>query len=373
MADGPWRAYAGSIVRITAWEMRGPGGPLVETRRELRSPGPAEVVVEVAGCGVCHTDLGFLYDGVPTRHPLPLVLGHEVAGTVTMTGAGAASLAGRSVIVPAVLPCGNCDLCRRGRGDICRAQVFPGNDVDGGFATHLVVPARGLCALPAGSAKGADLAKLSVCADAVSTAYAAVRKSGLARGALALFVGAGGVGGFGIQIARALGARVIAIDVDAARLALVADFGAEWTVDASGLGPKDVRARVRDLVKAHALPQAEWNIFETSGTRAGQETAFGLLTHGASLGVVGFHSGDVTVRLSNLMAFAARAEGTWGCPPDLFPEVLDLVLSRRVAVDPFVELHPMSTINDVFDKLRRHALRRRPVLIPEPSGSKEEA
>jgi 6-hydroxycyclohex-1-ene-1-carbonyl-CoA dehydrogenase len=360
-------------VRIIAWEMRASGGPLVRTRRELRTPRPEEVVVEVAGCGVCHTDLGFLYDGVPTRHPLPLVLGHEVAGTVTAAGPGAASLVGRNVIVPAVLPCGDCDPCRRGRGDICRAQVFPGNDVDGGFASHLVVPARGLCALPAGAATGPDLAKLSVCADAVSTAYAAVQKSALSRGGLAIFVGAGGVGGFGIQAARALGARVVAIDVDAARLALVASHGAEWTIDATKLAPKDVRSRVRDLVKAHSLPQAEWRIFETSGTKAGQEAAFGLLTHGAVLGVVGYHAGDVTVRVSNLMAFAARAEGTWGCPPALFPEILDLVLSRKIAIDPFVELHPMSAINEVFEQLRRHALRRRPVLVPEPAGSKEEA
>ena len=70
------------------------------------------------------------------------------------------------------------------------------------------------------------------------------------------------------------------------------------------------------------------------------------------------------LRLSNLMAFAARAEGTWGCPPALFPEVLDLVLSRRVAVDPFVEMHPLSEINAVFARLREHQLSKRPVLLP---------
>ena len=69
------------------------------------------------------------------------------------------------------------------------------------------------------------------------------------------------------------------------------------------------------------------------------------------------------MRLSNLMAYAARAEGTWGCSPDLFPEVLDLVLSGKVAIDPFVEFHPMSAINEIFDSLRHHALKKRPVLL----------
>jgi 6-hydroxycyclohex-1-ene-1-carbonyl-CoA dehydrogenase len=359
-----------NYMRATAWEMRTPGAPLVRSQRELPTPGADDVVIEVAGCGVCHTDLSFLYEGVPTRHPLPLILGHEIAGTVTLTGSATTHLAGRRVIVPAVIPCGRCDPCRRGRGDICKAQVFPGNDVDGGFASHLVVPGGALCVLPASVPAGPDLARLAVCADAVSTAYAAVRKSGLTKDALAIFVGAGGVGGFGIQIAHALGARVVAIDIDPERLAAVTRFGADWTLDGGGPA-KELRARIREIVKAHGLPGAEWRIFETSGTRAGQETAFALLTHGAVLGIVGYHAGDVTVRLSNLMAFAARAEGTWGCPPELFPQVVDLVLSRKVTIEPFVELHAMATINDVLERLRRHELRRRPILVPEPTNAKE--
>jgi 6-hydroxycyclohex-1-ene-1-carbonyl-CoA dehydrogenase len=351
--------------------MRRPGGPLVRTTLEIAAPGPSEAVVEVAGCGICHTDLAFLYEGVPTRHALPLVLGHEVSGTVTSAGSEATALLGRRVVVPAVIPCDRCDLCRRGRGDICKSQVFPGNDVHGGFASHLLVPARGLCALPAGFPGGRELAKLAVCADAASTAYAAVRKSGLAAGDFAIFVGSGGVGGFGIQIAHAIGARVLAIDVDDGRLALMSRFGAEWTVNAASQPPKELRARIRDIVKGASLAATEWKIFETSGTRQGQETAFALLVHGATLGIVGYYPGDATVRLSNLMAYAARAEGTWGCPPDLFPEVLDLVLSGKVAIDPFIEFHPMDAINDVLEKLHAGAIRRRPVLVPEPASPKE--
>ncbi len=351
-------------MRIHAFEMRAVGEPLVRTVRELRDPGPDEVVVEVKACGVCHTDLGFLHDGVPTRHALPLVLGHEVAGVVTACGANQAALAGKRVIVPAVIPCGSCDLCRRGRGDICKAQIFPGNDDHGGFASHLVVPGRGLCVVPGAGDRDA-FARLSVCADAVSTAYEAVRKSGVATGDFAIFVGVGGVGGFGAQIAHARGAHVLALDVDDDRLETIKGRGIRWVRNVRTLSAKDLKKEVRDLAKSAGLSPTEWRIFETSGTKPGQETAFNLLTHGAYLGVVGYYPGDVTVRLSNLMAFAARAEGTWGCPPEQFPEVLDLVQSGKVALEPFVELHPMTSINTVFDRLKKHELRKRPVLVPD--------
>ena len=91
----------------------------------------------VAGCGICHTDLGFWCEGVPTRKPLPLTLGHEISGTVVEAGEGAQSWLGKTVIIPAVIPCGECAACKDGRGSICPTQIFPGCDVHGGFADHV--------------------------------------------------------------------------------------------------------------------------------------------------------------------------------------------------------------------------------------------
>lgn len=127
------------------WLLTAAGQPLQQAAFEPVAPAPDEVVVEVYGCGVCHTDLGYAYDGVRTNHSLPLTLGHEISGRVSACGTDAASWQGKAVIVPAVIPCGECDLCRRGRGTICRRQQMPGNDIHGGFATHVTVPARGLC------------------------------------------------------------------------------------------------------------------------------------------------------------------------------------------------------------------------------------
>lgn len=348
-------------MRIEGFAMQRQGEPLTSFEYEA-SPGPGEVLVEVTGCGVCHTDLGFLDEGVPTRHAMPLVLGHEVAGRVAAVGEGVADLEGKSIIVPAVIPCGECAVCKKGRGSICKKQVFPGNDIHGGFASHLVVPAHGV--VPVDLPVGPKLARLSVVADAVSTAYQAVVRSGAGAGDLCIFVGAGGVGGFGVQIASAIGAKVIAIDVDAERLASLR--GADFIVDATGKDAKAIKKEVRGLAKEHGLPGVEWKIFETSGTAPGQDTAFNLLNFGAYLSVVGFHHGAVKVRLSNLMAFDARAEGNWGCLPSLYPQVLELVVSGRVEVEPYVEMFPLSEINQVFDRLRAGELKKRPVLLPRP-------
>jgi 6-hydroxycyclohex-1-ene-1-carbonyl-CoA dehydrogenase len=97
---------------------------------------------------------------------------------------GAEELARRAVIVPAVLPCGECDLCRRGLATICRAQKMPGNDIQGGFGSHIVVPARGLCPVDEArlAAAGLTLAQVSIVADALTTPYQAVRRAGVEPG-----------------------------------------------------------------------------------------------------------------------------------------------------------------------------------------------
>ncbi len=329
-------------------------------------PGPGEVAVAVAGCGVCHTDLGYYYDGVRTKHALPLALGHEISGRVLACGAGAEAWAHKSVIVPAVLPCGECDLCRRGLSTICARQKMPGNDIQGGFSSHIVVPARGLCEVDEArlAHAGLQLAQVSIVADALTTPYQAVRRAGVAPGSLAIVVGVGGVGGYCVQVARAFGASVVAIDVDDAKLAAVAAHGAALTLNSRTLDAKGLKAAVLDFAKQNGHRSTEWFVFECSGSAAGQLSAWSLLVHGATLSVVGFTMDKVEVRLSNLMAFDARALGNWGCPPESYPAALDLVLDGKVQIAPFVETHPLDDINLVFDAVHRREIKKRAVLVP---------
>jgi len=356
-------------MQVSSWIVQKPASPMArQTRDEIAGAG--DVMIAVAGCGICHTDLGFFYDGVPTRHPFPLALGHEISGTVVDAGAGAEAWIGRAVVVPAVLPCGDCPACRAGRGQICPQQIFPGSDVHGGFATHVRLPVRGLCPVPdlsdrAVNPGGVELPDLSVVADAISTPYQAIVRSGLADGDVAVFVGAGGVGGFGIQVAAAIGAAVVAIDVNQARLAQMAQYGASLTIDSSAVDLKDLRKQVRAFAESRGVPTWRVKIFETSGTPKGQATAFALLGHGGYLSVVGYTPQSVELRFSNLMAFDATAQGNWGCLPEHYPAIVDLVLQGRIALAPFIERRPLATINEVFAELHAGGVLRRLVLIPE--------
>jgi 6-hydroxycyclohex-1-ene-1-carbonyl-CoA dehydrogenase len=241
---------------------------------------------------------------------------------------------------------------------------MPGNDGDGGFATHVRVPARGLCPVPDVLPEHVALEQLAVVADAVTTPFEAIRRSGLSAGDVAVVVGAGGIGGFAVQIAAARGAAVIALDVDASRLDLARRHGAQFTLDPRSMNEKDLRSAVRNLVKQSGAGGIGLKIFEMSGTAAGQTTAFSLLDHGAYLAVVGYTSEKLELRLSNLMAFDATACGNWGCPPEYYPQALALVLDRKVALEPFVEIHPLSEAPQILEAVAHHSIKRRVILVP---------
>ncbi len=350
----------------TRWMMVSGGTPLEKVEFTPDAPGPSDVVVEVAGCGVCHTDLGFYYDGVRTNQPLPLTLGHEISGIVSAAGEGAQDWLGKTVIVPAVMPCGECDACQRGKGTICRAQKMPGNDIQGGFASHITVPARGLCPVDTGrlAEVGLELADVSVVADALTTPYQAAVQAGVGQGDLVIVNGTGGVGGYAVQVASAMGATVVAIDVVPEKLEAVSEYGASLTLNARDFDPRSLKKEIIGFAKAQGLKTTEWIIMECSGTAAGQTAAFGLLNHGATMCVVGFTMDKVEVRLSNLMAFHARLLGNWGCPPDLYPGALELVLSGKVKLAPFVEQKSLDDINEVFQAVHDGKLIRRQILVP---------
>ena len=352
-------------IEARRWLMTAVKAPL-ERATFAAEPGAGEVVVAIAGCGVCHTDLGYYYDGVRTNHPLPLALGHEISGHVVAAGPGAERWLRKAVIVPAVLPCGECDLCRRGLAPICRTQKMPGNDIHGGFASHIVVPGRGLCEVDEKrlAKAGLTLADVSIVADALTTPYQAVRRAGVKPGSLAIVVGAGGVGGYCVQVAKAFGATVVAIDVDEDKLEAISHHGAGLTLDARVLDGKAMKVAINAFAKQNGLPATEWFIFECSGTAPGQLTAFGLLVHGATLSVVGFTMDKIEIRLSNLMAYDARALGNWGCPPESYPAALDLVLDGKVAIKPFVEAHPLDDINRIFAAVHHREIKKRVVLTP---------
>ncbi len=250
---------------------------------------------------------------------------------------------------------------------------MPGNDRDGGFADRVVLPGRFLCPVPGagddpdaplGQARGLTLRHLAVVADAVSTAYQAVERSGLESGGLAIVVGLGGVGTFAAQSAAEKGAAVVGLDVDPRRRAEAPKIGVSVALDPHELAGKELRAQIGAFARKAGAPATGWTILECSGTSAGQQTAFGLLVHGATLMIVGFTLETVAVRLSNLMAFDARALGNWGCAPQLYPAILDRVLSGKIDVVSQTALRPLSGIREALEDVRARRVDRRIILVP---------
>lgn len=351
------------------WMMTGTGQPMVKVAMEICAPEAGEVLVEIAGCGVCHTDLDYFYNGVPTKHPLPLALGHEISGRVISAGAGVESWMGKAVIIPAVIPCGACDLCRRGKQTICRSQKMPGYDIQGGFATHIMVPSTGLCEVDEVrlDAIGLSLSEVSVIADAVTTPYQAAIQAGIGPDSLVIVLGIGGLGGYSVQVAAALGAKVVAITskTDPGKIAEIKSSGASLVLNLKDFpGMREVKKEIGAFAKAEGLRSTEWIIMECSGSIQGQQNAFDLMVHGSTICVVGYIMKTGEFRLSNLMAYHARALGNWGCSPDLYPGALDLVLSGRINVKNFVECRPLDSINETFVAVHDHKLSRRAVMVP---------
>ncbi|MGO9018043.1 MAG: 6-hydroxycyclohex-1-ene-1-carbonyl-CoA dehydrogenase [Syntrophobacteraceae bacterium] len=369
--------------KIKTWQMVQPTAKNKETGEKIPGklelveiPVPelkaGEVLVEVAGCGVCHTDLGYFYDGVPTVQKPPLTLGHEISGTVV---AGDQQWMGKEVIIPAVMPCRQCYLCKTGRGNRCLAQKMPGNSIGiyGGFASHIPVPSVDLCEVK--DRKAFPLEHLAVVADAATTPFQAAKRASLDIGDNVIVIGIGGVGQYMLQTAKALGAgTVVAVlarqisqeaPIDDDRLQKIYKYGADYVIDAKGKGPAGVAEELKKIRKERNLPVYGWKIFEATGNKIGQETALSLLSFTGKLITIGFGMAKVEYNLSRLMAFDAEVIGTWGCLPEYYPQVLEMVVTGKIAIEPYVQTRPMSTIREAFEEAHRRSPEKRIVLTPD--------
>lgn len=361
--------------KILTWQMVQPTSRDRETgevtpgkiqRTEIPVPElqPGEVLVEVAGCGVCHTDLGYFYDGVPTVSEPPLTLGHEISGKVV---AGDEKWIGKEVIIPAVMPCRKCMLCKTGRGNRCLAQKMPGNSLGlyGGFSSHIPVPSIDLCEVK--ERGDIPLSHLAVVADAATTPYQAAKRADLQPGDNVVILGiTGGVGQYMGQTAKALGAKtVVGIARNQEKLDRALKFGADFVINSTDKDAKTVSKEFRGLCKENGLSTLGWKIFEVTGTKAGQEISLGLLSFVGKLIVVGFGLSKVEYAFGRLMAFNADILGTWGCLPEYYPIVLDMVLSKKIEIEPFVQIRPMSTIAETFEEAHKVSPDKRIVLEPD--------
>ena len=330
--------------------------PLEVSEIPTPEPGPGQVLVKVAACGLCHTDLHFIDHDTPTFKTPPLVLGHEISGTIAGLGAGVAGWkAGDRVLLPAVLTCGACDACREGRENICEHNQMFGNHVDGGFAEFVVAPAKDVYRLP----KEIPLDAGSIIADAITTPFhAVVRRGRVVPGDWVLVLGCGGVGVNVVQLAAAIGARVIAVDTAADKLAWAGRMGAEVVIDAAKC------ERLDKEVRRHTGGGGADVAFEAIGNPKTQEQAFNCLKTGGRLVLVGFSPHAMSLNSGRVMFREIEVTGSLGCRPVDYPRVIELARQGKIRVAELVtHRFTLDRINDGLDALRA-GLPIRAIVVP---------
>ncbi|MBI4408866.1 MAG: zinc-binding dehydrogenase [Gemmatimonadetes bacterium] len=322
----------------------GAGKPLRVEEMPTPVPGPGEVLVRVAACGVCHTDLHYIDHGTPTFKAPPLILGHEIAGTVAAAGDGGLGFrAGDPVLVAAVLTCGRCTLCRSGRENICEHGIMLGNHVDGGYAEYVVAPGKDVFRLP----PEIPLLEGAIIADALTTPYhALVHRARIVPGDWVLVVGCGGIGLNLVQTAAALGARVLAVDRLPSKLEWARRLGADVVLNPAETERLDREVRrITDGGADVAL--------EAVGTAATQTLAFNCVRTGGRLVLVGYSPDTLPLNAGRVMFREIEVLGSLGCRPTDYPRVIELVRQGRLRLAELVtHRFPLERIGEAFDALR---------------------
>jgi len=320
--------------------------PLIIQEWPDPEPKSDEILVRVAACGLCHTDLHYIDHGVPTAKQPPLILGHEATGVVAQIGDGVANVkVGDRVLLPAVLPCGSCFACRSGRENICLHMRMFGNDVDGAYAEFVTAPAKDAFILP----DEIPLVEGCIIADAVTTPYHAVKNRAEVRpGDTVVVYGCGGVGLNVVQFANLAGGIVIAVDIADEKLEHAKRLGATAVINAREAGTGVARA-VRKLTAGAGADIA----IEAIGNPATMKEAFSTLRPGGRLVVIGYSDHEVALNAGRVMYREMEIRGSLGCRPVDYPRVIELARTGRIAVASLVTARfPLAEINAGLDTLR---------------------
>lgn len=243
-------------------------------------PGPGQVVVKMEASGICHTDIHAAHGEWPVKPSPPFIPGHEGVGTVTATGPGVSlhKTGDRVSIAWLGYACGHCRYCVAGWETLCESQRNSGYSVDGAYAEYAVADDHYVVSVPE-EVSSFDAAPLT-CAGV--TTFKAIKVARLQPGETALIVGVGGLGHLAVQYARVLGARVIAVDVEDAKLDLARDLGADYAINAAATDP----------VKAVAdLGGADVAVVTAASPRT-FEQAYASLRRGGRLSCVGLPADD---------------------------------------------------------------------------------
>lgn len=326
----------------------GPNQPLKVEEVPTPKPGRGEILVKVAACGVCHTDMHYIDHGVPTFKQPPMILGHEASGTVAELGEGVTNWKiDDRVLLPAVLSCGVCRQCRIGKENICDSMQMFGNHVDGAYAEYVLAPAKDALPVP----EDVPLIEGSIIADAVSTPFhAVVNRAQVKPGDWVAVFGCGGVGINCVQVAAAVGASVIAIDLVPEKLEIARKFGALETINPAEVDKGRIDKAIKKLI-GDGVDIA----FEVIGNPKTIATAYSTIRKGGLCVVVGYTHLPAEIAVSKMMFFEQSLIGSLGCRPVDYPRIIEMARIGKIKVKELVTgRFGLDEVNDAFDLLRKN-------------------
>ncbi|MFN8071542.1 MAG: zinc-binding dehydrogenase [Mycobacterium sp.] len=263
----------------------------------IPEPGPGEVVVKVAFCGICHSDVSLINGTFPAQRPV-VTQGHEASGTIAKLGPDVTGWSvGDRVVVAAGRPCGDCANCRRGDVTNCLQMQIMAFAYDGAWAEYTVALAAGLTRVP----DNVPLEQAAILADAVSTPYGAVVHTG--KVGIGESVGVWGVGGVGthiVQLARLVGAApIIAVDINPAVRERALELGADYAFDSRD---PEIRDRIAEVTGGRKLDVA----FDAVGLKVTFEQALDCLTVGGRLVGVGMSADSPTIGPTSMFGLTKK-------------------------------------------------------------------
>jgi L-iditol 2-dehydrogenase len=326
-------------------------------------PGTGELLIGIAACGICGSDVHG-YDGSSGRRIPPLVMGHEAAGMVTEVGDGVRQFGvGDRVTFDSTVYCGDCEYCRAGDVNLCDNRQVVGVSCGdyrrhGAFAEYVVVPERIVYRLP-DELSFTEAAML----EAVAVALHAVRVAALRGGEIALVVGAGMIGLLTLQAARAGGcSRVFVADVDPSRLKLARDMGADEVIHGSGADA---------IAEAHRLTAGKGVdvVFEAVGRNETIAASIDSVRKGGTVVLIGNITPEVKLPLQKVVSRQIRLQGTAASSGE-YPEAIELMRTGAIRVGPLITaVAPLEDGPQWFERLHRGEPNlMKIVLTPSASG-----
>jgi L-iditol 2-dehydrogenase len=312
------------------------------------TPGPGELLVKVAACGICGSDVHG-YDGSSGRRIPPIVMGHEAAGRVAAVGQQVTGWSeGERVTFDSTISCGSCPYCVRGEINLCdRRQVLGVSCTDyrcaGAFAEYVIVPQRIVYRLP-------DALSFSEAAmlEAVAVAVHAISLSRISPGDKALVLGAGMIGLLCLQALRAAGCSTVYIaDVDASRLKLAREVGATGTLHATG---DELIVEILNRTNGAGVDI----VIEAVGIDVTVRSAVHSVRKGGTVTLVGNITPEVTLPLQKAVTRQIRIQGSCASAGE-YPQAIALLTSGAIKVKPLITaIAPLEDGPQWFERLYSH-------------------